>query len=531
MSKVAATENSPVLRDRGEPVVEVVNASKTFGVVRALDGASIAVHKGEFIGLAGENGAGKSTLLSVLSGLLHPDSGAVLLNGKEVQQRDWDLHKANLAGVFRIYQEQALLPNLSVYENMYLGHEHLFSRAGVTNRRRMRTLAKQHMEEFVGRTIDPDALIGTLSWGERQLVEIVRAFAVASLLGIQSPLVLLDEPTAAMTHDDLESFYALLRRMRAHGTFVDASFVLVSHRLDEVLALSDRVYVMKDGQVVSEVLEPRSVDEADLHAVMVGRARAENYYCENRQRSEFGDVTVQLRDVAIDGVFRDVSFDVRAGEIVGVGGVTGSGKSELGRALAGLSSFDSGTLTIHGRDVTSASIGDRIATGIGYVPLDRHSEGLILYLPVDLNITLSALRKAATKGRVFLSRSREKGAATAAMKRFAVRAQSCSVNPADLSGGNQQKVVMARSLVADSSLLILDHPTRGVDAGAKHEIYNLLRDLADRGVAIIMITDELPELIGLSNRLIVMRGGVVTQQSDAPADGKPSEEEIVKALV
>jgi ribose transport system ATP-binding protein len=520
-----------MVEGHGDLIVELQDATQTFGVVRALDGVSVTVRKGEFVGLAGENGAGKSTVLSVLSGLIRPDSGTIRLRGQEVSQRDWTFHKANLAGVFRIYQEQALLQNLRVYENMYLGHENLFSQAGVINRRRMRTLARQHMEEFVGRSIDPTALVGSLSWGERQLVEIVRAFAIASLLEIRSPLILLDEPTAAMTHDDLEAFYSLLGRMRTQETFEEASFLLVSHRLDEVLKLSDRVYVMKDGRVVDEVTDPASVDEADLHAAMVGRARAHNYYCEDRQRSDFGEVAVRLENLSIKQAFQDVSFEVCEGEIVGVGGVTGSGKSELGRALAGLTPIDSGTLDLHGSDVTRSSVGERIGKGIGYVPLDRHSEGLILYLPIDLNMTLSALRQSATKGRFVLSRKKERATATGAMRRFAIRAPDCTVNPADLSGGNQQKVVMARSLVAASTVLVLDHPTRGVDAGAKHEIYQLLRDLADRGVAIIMITDELPELIGLSNRIVVMRGGIITQQTMSPAGAKPSEEDIVKALV
>jgi ABC-type sugar transport system ATPase subunit len=511
------------------PVIELEGVSQRFGVVQALNDVSIHVGAGELVGLAGENGAGKSTLLSIISGLVHPDAGVVRINGREVG-RDWDFHKANLAGVFRIYQEQALLPNLRVYENLYLGHESLFARGGVLNRRRMRRMVGQHLEEFVGRSIDPNSLISELSWGERQLVEIVRAFALASLLEIESPLVLLDEPTAAMTHDDLESFYDLLRRMRGHSLFDHASFVLVSHRLQEVLDLSDRVYVLKDGEVVGEVDRPKEVDERELHALMVGRTREEAYYCEDRQRPEFGDVVLQLDDACAAGAFDGVSFDVRAGEILGIGGVTGSGKSELGRAIAGLTKLDRGRLRLNDRDVTSTSIGGRIDASVGYVPLDRHSEGLILYLPVALNMTLSALG-AVTRFRGVLSRSKERRVARAAMKRFGVRAPSESVNPVELSGGNQQKVVIARTLVAESKVLVMDHPTRGVDAGAKYEIYVLMRDLAERGVAIVMISDELPELIGISNRIIVMRGGRITQETSAPAGAKPSEESLVASLV
>jgi ribose transport system ATP-binding protein len=516
----------------GQPIVQVVNVSKTFGVVKALRNVSIEVREGDFVGLAGENGAGKSTLLSVISGLIRPDSGSVTLRGStDAADRAYDFHRANLAGIFRIYQEQALLPNLRVYENMYLGHESLFSRHGVINRGKMRSLTEAHMERFVGRGIDPNALIRDLSWGERQFVEIVRAFAVASLLEIEAPLMLLDEPTAAMTHDDLESFYALLRSLRTVESFARASFVLVSHRLDEVLELSDRVYVMKDGEVIAEVPEPKTVDERDLHALMVGRSREANYYCEERQRESFGDVVLALEGSSVDRSFENVSFEVRAGEIVGVGGVTGSGKSEVGRAIAGLTKLTSGGLRILGRDVGRTSIGKRVGLGVGYVPLDRHSEGLILYLPISHNITLSALDDVASRWRFLLARTRERHVATDAMRRFAIRAGSCQMKPSELSGGNQQKVVMARSLVAGSKVLVLDHPTRGVDAGAKYEIYSLLRDLADRGVAIVMISDELPELIGMSNRVIVMRGGVVTHEAAAPASSKPSEESIVQALV
>jgi ABC-type sugar transport system ATPase subunit len=511
-------------------VVEVEGVSRRFGVVHALDDVTIQVGAGEFVGLAGENGAGKSTLLSVISGLVQPDHGVVRINGVEVG-RDWDFHKANLAGVFRVYQEQALLPNLRVYENLYLGHESLFSRGGVLNRRRMKQMVREHIREFVGRAVDPNALVSQLSWGERQLVEIVRAFALASLLEVESPVVLLDEPTAAMTHDDLEAFYALLRVMRGHTLFDNASFILVSHRLEEVLDLSDRVYVMKDGAVVGEYAEPRNVDVRELHALMVGRMREETYYCEDRQRDSFGDVVLEMENASVDGEFEDVSFSLRAGEILGIGGLTGSGKSELGRAIAGLVKLDGGRIMLDGRDVTSTSIGGRVDASVGYVPLDRHGEGLILYLPITINMTLSALRDVATKIRGLLAPAKERDATRAAMERFGIVAPSEKTKPVDLSGGNQQKVVIARSLVANSKLIVLDHPTRGVDAGAKYEIHVLLRELAERGVAILMITDELPELIGMSNRIIVMRGGQVTQETPAPAGRKPTEESVVASLV
>lgn len=507
--------------------VETDGVSRRFGAVQALDNVSIRVAPGEMVGLAGENGAGKSTLLSVISGIVRPDEGTLRVKGTSVGH-DWAFHSANLAGVFRVYQEQALVPNLPVYENLYLGHEALFSRRGVLNRRRMRQTGAAHIHEFAGRAIDPGRAIGDLSWGERQFVEIVRAFALASLLEIEAPVVLLDEPTAAMTHDDLEDFYALLRRMRERVR--NASFVLVSHRLQEVLDLSDRMYVMKDGRVVGEFEEPKAVNETQLHALMVGRERESAYYCEDRQRMTMGEVVLELDKVTTAGAFEGVSLKVRAGEIVGIGGVTGSGKSEVGRATAGLMKIDDGRLLLAGRDLTRASVSARIQASIGYVPLDRHAEGVILSASIAKNMTLSALHKI-TRFRHILSPGRERTLAREAAKRFRIRASSETAYVGALSGGNQQKVVIARALVAESKAIVLDHPTRGVDAGAKYEIYVLLRELAERGVAIMMITDDLPELIGISNRIVVMRGGQVAYECDAPPERKPTEERLVAALV
>jgi ribose transport system ATP-binding protein len=412
---------------------------------------------------------------------------------------------------------------------MYLGHERRFSRAGLLSPRALISRTRSELREIIGREIPPNAFVADLPWGERQILEIVRAVAAARLLDIETPLILLDEPTAAMTHDELEDFFALLRRLREQTIFETVSFIFVSHRLEEILNVSDRIYVLKDGVIVSEV-EGQGVTERELHALMVGRQREERYYRQDLQRSDLGEVVVELENVACPPYFESVSFEVRAGEILGIGGVTGAGNSELGRAIAGLLPVSSGTILLNGRDVTNLSIARRIDAGIGYVPVDRHEEGLILYHSVAENMTLASL-DLVTRGPGVLSVRRERAIARQAISRFGVMTRNERALVATLSGGNQQKVVMAKALLGQPKLIMFDNPTRGVDAGAKYELYGLIRELAARDVAIIVLSADLPELIALSNRILVMKDRRIRYACPAPVDDKPSEHEIVEHMV
>ena len=501
---------------------EVRGVSKRFGGVQALDDVSLSVREGEILGLAGENGAGKSTLFSVMTGVVRPDSGELYRAGRRVEFRN--VLQANRAGVFRVYQDQGLVPQLPVYENVLLGQEHLFSTAGVTDRRRMIAEVRRYLDLVGAHSIDPTARAGQLKFSDRQLLGIARAVGSAALHGVDKPLILFDEPTAAMAHNELEVFLRLMGQLRDRGMTI----IFVSHRLNEVLSMSDRMYIFKDGAVVTETT-PAVTSERALHALMVGRPRNEEYYHEQLQRTDHGDVVIELDHLSGDS-YEDVSLSVRSGEIVGLGGVTGSGKEALGRAVAGLTAPRAGRILLRGKDITRAGIAARIRAGIGYVPLDRHDEGVILAHSVRWNMTLTSLRRMGGRTAV-LTRAAERRPVAEVIRQLGIVTPSGEAAVRRLSGGNQQKVVIGRVMLAGATLIVLDNPTRGVDAGAKHEIYGVIRRLAADGAAILLITEDLPELIGLSDRIAIMRDGRIESMQEAPVGAKPAEDHLVAHMV
>ncbi|MGN6866946.1 MAG: sugar ABC transporter ATP-binding protein [Solirubrobacteraceae bacterium] len=494
--------------------------SKRFGGIQALQNVSVTVREGEVLGLVGENGAGKSTLLSVLSGSLSPDGGQLRLRGEDLELRTYV--EANLRGIFRAHQDQGLLANLSVADNVFLGHERKFTRFGMLQRRKMAKLADEYLERELPGRATGRSKVGDLPLDVRQMVEILRAFAVADLLGAGAPVILLDETTASLNHDEVQDLYRYIRARKGRATFV-----FVSHRLQEVLDLSDRIYVMKDGAVVDE-LNPRDADEHTLHAAMVGRVREELYYKEDLRRTEFGRPALEVRSLSAEPHFRDVSFAVRSGEIVAMGGVTGSGKTELARTLAGDLRATSGEIVVDNVALRLNGTRDRLGK-LGYGPLDRQRDGVCLHQPIRLNVTLSCLDKL-TRG-VFLSRSAEVKLAKEAMGRYAIVAPDEEAKVSSLSGGNQQKVMLARLAGSECDVLVLDNPTRGVDAGARQEIYLYLRQLAQQGVGILLITDDLHELIGVANRIILMKDGRVVRVHEDPQAQQITEDQVVAEMV
>jgi rhamnose transport system ATP-binding protein len=483
------------------------DVSKTFGGVHALRGVSFELEAGEIHALVGENGAGKSTLVRILTGAINPDSGTVEIGGRPVEHADPGMTRA--LGVAPIYQQPALLPDLTVAENLALGLE----RGGPWRRvdwRRRRARATELLAR-VGARIDVDAPARDLRMAEQQLVEIARA------LGAEARVLLMDEPTAALTDREARRLFELIRDLRVHGVGV----VYISHRLEEVAALADRVSVLRDGELVA-TRPMAEVERNELIRLMVGREIQTLF---PRRAAMRGDVVLEVESLGcrVAGI-RGVSLQVRSGEIVGLAGLVGAGRTELARVLFGLTPADEGTVRLRGTSVRVAAPGQAVGLGIAYLPEDRRRHGVIGEMSIAANTTLACLR-ALTRGG-FLDFRKEREIATTYLQRFAIKAPSIDAPVATLSGGNQQKVALARWLATRPALLILDEPTQGVDVGAKAEIHGLIVELAAQGLAIIMISSELAEIQGMSDRVVVMRAGAVA----GVLDGAAATQEAIMTL-
>lgn len=508
-----------------DAILVVEGVSKSFGASLALDSVDLSIGRHQVVGLVGENGAGKSTLLNILSGILQPDAGTITLNGRPAAPANYAA--ANALGLSRVFQEQALIPNIKVYENLLLSHEARFTSYGQVMRSgEMIAIARELMRE-AGVEIDVTSRTADLSFSARQLVEIVRACLVpVRVLGIEHPVVLLDEPTASLERADEEVFFRLMARMRQIG-----SLVFVSHRLSEVLASCDAIHVLKDGRSV-QTLDPAETDERRLHSFMVGRERDADYYHEEEQLEVAENpVVFAMRGLNHGGLYDGVTLEVRAGEVLGIGGLLESGKSELGKGAAGVIPPERGEVRVGDGAWEAPAIRRLIHQGLGYIPAERHAEGMITGFPVSWNLSLASGADLFSN-RLGIWRSAAETSVTADfIARLGIRARGAGVPCWTLSGGNQQKVVLARWLCRDLRVLLLDNPTRGIDAGAKEEIYGLIRRLTAEGVAIILITDELLELIGLSNRIVIMKHGRVAAIMAAPPAAKPSEQELIALML
>ncbi len=372
--------------------------------------------------------------------------------------------------------------------------------------------------------ISPGAPIGRYSFAERQVIEIVRSIAQADLLEIDHPVILLDEPTSALSREQVDFFSEFVHRIRPR-----AAQVFVSHRLQELIDLSDRVVVLKDGRNVGEIDDPAKATEGELHSMMVGRVAEERFYHEDRQRGSDGETVLAVQSLSSPGKFSDVTFELHAGEVLGIGGVIGSGKSDLGRALAEAGRGATGTVEFDGKALQRGGPRETIRRRIGYVPPERHLEGVIGLMSVARNIALpktgSVIRTPWVSGRS------ERRVADSAVEQMRIRTRSVDTPLDQLSGGNQQKVILSRWTSLQSRVLVLDNPTNGIDVGAKTEIYRLVRDLSEQGVAVLLLTDDLPELIGLSDRIIVMRDGGMQTPIETPPGGKPDETTVVAQMV
>ena len=501
-------------------VLEVRDLSKRYPGVVALDRVSLHVKRHEVIGLAGENGAGKSTLLKALVGLVQPDSGTIAVRGTPVQVQN--VADAARHGIGMVFQEQSLVPNISAAENILLGCEGRAVRAGIFRTRTLRRLAQAQLDK-IGCTVDPGARTETLTFAERQMVEIAKVLGIEERTSVE-PIILLDEPTSVLEPEEVEILFGQIQRLREH-----ASVIFVSHRLDEVMRVSDRVYVLRGGQVAGEVDPSRAVP-SQLHELMIGTADTGNHYHEDLQaRTPPDRPRMVVNSLSGDG-FRDVSIDVRQGEIVAIAGVHGSGREDLCRALFGAGQIISGEVTLDGSSLSLTSPRSAVAAGIGYVPAERKVEGMVPVLSVAQNMTL-ARTELVCRGPL-LDHRREAQLVDAWIERLNIRTPSRSTGLGRLSGGNQQKVVLARWLLGDGlKVLLLDHPTRGLDVGAKSEVYLLMRNLANSGVAILLLADSLEEAIAMSDRVFVMNDGEVVSCVPSPPGAKPEPIEIVREMV
>ncbi len=499
--------------------VKVEKVSMTFGVVQALKDVSIEINDGEVVGLVGENGAGKSTLLKVLSGTNQPDVGHFILNGKK--QSFASVADATKAGISMVYQEQSLLPNITVGENILLGVEGSAIKWGTYSPRKIQRKALEYLKR-VNLDIDPRTRTEDLSFGTRQMIEVAKALAVAEYSG-NPPVVLLDEPTSVLERNEIKVLFDVVKSIKK-----ETSVVFISHRLEEVLEISDRVYVMRDGEVVSEV-KPQDVSVDELFALMVGRDLTQSYFREELTNTPHSAVRLEVRNLSASG-FKGINFSVKRGEIVSFLGLQDSGRENLARVIFGALPHKSGEILIDGERFSAKSTTSAVKHGIGYIPSERKVDGVVLAMSVSENLTMAHPGKVASL-KIF-NRRKMKSVVSFWIEKLGIKTPSGDTPIRSLSGGNQQKVVLAKWLMDENlRVLILDTPTRGLDVGAKTEIYAILRDLAAKGISIIFLADALEEGIFMSHRVFTMKDGVISGEFSSAPGARPERTDVVERML
>ncbi|SAL35130.1 sugar ABC transporter ATP-binding protein [Caballeronia cordobensis] len=482
------------------PLLRMQGIVKSFPGVKALRGVSLELHAGHVMAIVGENGAGKSSLVKTLSGAYEPDEGHIEIDGKPLAR---GTNAAIDAGVAVIYQELSLINDMTVAENLFLGR--MPARKGFVMRREANAMAREALARVGLDNVPPWMRLGDLPLNKRQLVEVAKAIAR------DARILVMDEPTAALQSHDIENLYAVVRRLREEGLGI----IFISHHLEEVFELADSAVVMRDGATVGA--RPMSQwTEAELVQAMVARNLESFYPWEPR---DYGDVVLDVRKLASAPLLRDASFTVRAGEIVGIAGIAGAGRTELLKTIFGALPATRGEIFVRGRKVANHSPTEGVRHGLVYTSEDRKLEGLVLDATIEENIALSSLKALASGG--FVRGARKRRLAQEASARFGVRSSSVLQITGTLSGGNQQKVILGRATATNPAVIMLDEPTRGIDVGAKTEIYAHMVTMARAGAAVVMVSSELPELLGMSDRVLVMyRGSIVTEIARDKADSE-----------
>jgi ribose transport system ATP-binding protein len=470
--------------------ITMQNIYKAFGTNQVLTGVDFELKGGEVHALMGENGAGKSTMMNVLTGLHSRDQGTITIDGKETYFNN--PKEAEKYGVTFIHQELNIWPEMTVLENMFIGKE-LRNSFGLLKTAEMKALAKQQFNRLEV-SIPLDKVAGSCSVGEQQMIEIAKALLT------DAKVIIMDEPTAALTEKEIRKLFEVIASLKKEGV----SMVYISHRMEEIFTICDRITVMRDGKTV----DTKPIPETNFDEVvkkMVGRELTDRF---PKREATPGETVLQVKGLTNKKSFHDISFSVRAGEIVGVSGLMGAGRTEIMRGIFGLDSIDRGEVLLNGKKVSIKSPSQAVKLGIGFITEDRKDEGLVLDFSIKENIALPILSSFAPKG--VINEKSEADFVHMLIKRLTVKTESAETRVGDLSGGNQQKVVIAKWIGISPKVLILDEPTRGVDVGAKREIYQLMNELTDRGVAIIMVSSELPEVLGMSDRILVVHEGKIT---------------------
>lgn len=469
--------------------IEMRGIDKSFGSNQVLKQACFTLESGEVHALMGENGAGKSTLMKILTGVYTKDAGTVLVDGKEVNYKN--PQEAEKAGIVFIYQELNVMFDLTVEENLFMGKE-IHGKFGICDKKAMQKKAQEALN-ILGVNISPKTVMAELSVGQQQMVEICKA------LMADAKVIIMDEPTAALTQSETVALFKVIESLRKKGV----SMVYISHRMEEIFELCDRITVLRDGSYIGV----KNIPETNMNEIvkmMIGREIGERYPSRN---VKIGKEVLKVKELTRKGTFHDVNFSVRAGEVLGVSGLMGAGRTEIMQAIFGNLSYESGTIEIDGKEVKISNPRQAMEHGIGFITEDRKTEGLMLDKSIRENISLCNLRRISKSS--VISREAEKNMVAEAIKDLHIKCFGSYHECNNLSGGNQQKVVLAKWILTNPKILILDEPTRGVDIGAKKEIYSIINKLAAQGVAIIMVSSELPEVLGMSDNIMVVREGEV----------------------
>ena len=485
------------------PLLEMINISKVFPGVHALNHVSINVFPGEVRALVGENGAGKSTLIKILSGVYQPSEGEIFLAGKK-ENIGSPSHAMKL-GIAPVHQEVSLEPYLSIAENIFLGRQPL-NRFGLIDHQKMNHEARSWLQEL-GVETNPTIPLGSISIAERQMVAIARA------VSLDARVLIFDEPTSSLTLKETDRLFEVIRKLKTKNIAI----IYISHRMEEIFQICDSLTVMRDGMLVGT----KKISEVDTDMVihmMIGRELKDMY---QKTQTKIGEPVLEVKGLSVKGILKDISFTIHKGEIVGISGLVGAGRTELARAIFGDLNFESGQILIDGKLIKPKSPMDSITAGVGLVPEDRKEQGLVLTQAVKNNITMTVFPQISWGG--FINFTKENQLAEKFVQTLAIKTPSIKQQVQYLSGGNQQRVVIAKWLATNPKILIVDEPTRGIDVGAKSEIHALLNQLASNGVGILMISSELPEILAMSDRILVMHQGKIK----AELEGKKATEEII----